>query len=332
MTETHTLAIPGTQTATSLTLPADLPFGEWQRTVGTLIVATDATQWWAADAYLHGERVFGEDAAQAVPTIRQKAKTLQNWVFIARHIPPERRRHPDVLSFSIHAEVASLDADLQEEWLERAEAEDWTVAELRAELEAAGLRQRRGKEPAVEVQPIEATTLPLSGGPSADERLFESAVWPLLGDRIGGGILEWNPSTSQRDLAGITWNQVVPGGDVLGLYVHVQRSPEPVPAWHLGDPLRLTRWLRALQQGGYGLAPDYVVEVCLGVDGTVRQAVAIDTWRLVEYADWKLAPSQLKTDAVSWADLVALDYPISSLAEIDSTDLPNLLDTATPTK
>jgi hypothetical protein len=72
-------------------------------------------------------------------------KTAQNAAVVCRAFPPARRR--EGLTFSHHESLASLPAREQTRWLDRAEAGQWSTADLR-EAVRAGQRPRGALQPA----------------------------------------------------------------------------------------------------------------------------------------------------------------------------------------
>lgn len=89
--------------------------------------------WWVGDWYLYGERTFGHSSAQEIAAeAGYKVGTVQNAAWVCERIDPSRRR--ESLSFSHHAEVASLPMDEQEAWLDLAQEANWTRAELRRQM------------------------------------------------------------------------------------------------------------------------------------------------------------------------------------------------------
>jgi hypothetical protein len=76
-------------------------------------------------------------------TGRQKV-TLLDYARVARRVPRSRRR--TALSFTHHQLVAAMEPDEQEEWLDRAEANRWSVEEFRGALrEPDALPTRRDR-------------------------------------------------------------------------------------------------------------------------------------------------------------------------------------------
>jgi hypothetical protein len=122
------LTIPGTMTETSLVLPSGMDLNDWVRVGETLKRMSKSIQWWAGDWLAYGEDHYGERAFQALERADQ---TLANWAWVCRKVEPSRRRED--VSFSVHAELAPLPPDEQEQALERADAEGWTVKRAREE-------------------------------------------------------------------------------------------------------------------------------------------------------------------------------------------------------
>jgi N6-adenosine-specific RNA methylase IME4 len=115
-------------------------FGEYEG-VGEFIKRTfKASSWWMADWLRYGEsrEDWKERLSQAHHITGVSEKTLKN-VRAVGAIPAKRRRL--AVEFSLHAELAGLEDDERDEWLERAEMEGWTRAELRLEMRAAKRRR-----------------------------------------------------------------------------------------------------------------------------------------------------------------------------------------------
>jgi len=124
------IAVPGSLNATGLELRPGLSVQEWT-TVGTALARVDrAYRWWVGDWLNYGDGEYGEMYTEALATTGLEYSSLSNCRLVASAIGVSRRR--ETLSWSHHLEVVSLDLDEQDEWLERAEANKWTVKELRA--------------------------------------------------------------------------------------------------------------------------------------------------------------------------------------------------------
>ena len=121
-------------TETSLALPEGLPFEDWQAIGQVLGRAERSVQWWMGDWWRYGEHAYGERAAQALDS-RWSFQTWADAGWVASAIGTSRRR--EVLSFSHHKEVAALNPDEQDRWLDAAETEGWTRNDLRSEIRRA---------------------------------------------------------------------------------------------------------------------------------------------------------------------------------------------------
>ena len=89
----------------------------------------EMSKWCIADLMLQAEARFGEAAYQIAAATKRSPGTLANWCRVASRVPPSRRRGE--LSFSTHAEVASLALDEQRELLDVAVAQDWSSHDMR---------------------------------------------------------------------------------------------------------------------------------------------------------------------------------------------------------
>lgn len=96
-----------------------------------------ASAWWAADWIAYGEsRADWAEAIDALVDIDKFSEaTVNQYRYVAKNVPPSRRL--EGVSFSVHSEVASLDARDQGAWLEKARLNGWTQREIRSEIRAA---------------------------------------------------------------------------------------------------------------------------------------------------------------------------------------------------
>ncbi len=131
----------------------DLEYPEWAAVGRRLGAIGRCSQWWLGDWIRYGNARFGERYARAAQITHYDAQTLMNMVYVASRFEISRRR--ENLSWSHHAELASLDPHSQDLWLERASADRLSVADLRLALR--GLR--RGSEATrAKVRPIATET------------------------------------------------------------------------------------------------------------------------------------------------------------------------------
>jgi hypothetical protein len=121
-----------------------LPYDEWLRQGSRLGLAGRNAAWWIGDWLQYGTARYGTKYSAAARVTGYDRQTLMNMVYVAGRFEFSRRRED--LSWSHHAELASLEAEQQERWLDHAERERLSVRDLREELatKVPG-RRRRGR-------------------------------------------------------------------------------------------------------------------------------------------------------------------------------------------
>jgi len=124
-------------TATSWSPVTDLELPAWAEAGRRLGAIGRGVGWWIGDWLYYGNCRFGERYARAKQITGYDVQTLMNMTYVASRFDASRRR--ELLSFSHHAELAALDRESQDRWLERAEAKRLSVRCLREELR----RERR---------------------------------------------------------------------------------------------------------------------------------------------------------------------------------------------
>jgi hypothetical protein len=113
--------------------------------------ASNGTSWWIGDWLRYGNARFGERYSRAARVTGYDIQTLMNYAYVATHVRiPERR--PD-LSWSHHAELASLDVRSREAWLERCARERLSVKDLRAMLRGSRVVPEDAQESARVARP-----------------------------------------------------------------------------------------------------------------------------------------------------------------------------------
>jgi hypothetical protein len=133
-------------TQTGLNLPDNLRFNEW-RDIGELLEQHhNRSLWWIADWAAYGDRQYRREYGAGLERIYTRG-SLRNLASIANRVEPSRRR--DNLSFSHHGEIAQLDADYQNAFLDDAFEKSWTVLELREQVAAFKNQGHRPSTPAL---------------------------------------------------------------------------------------------------------------------------------------------------------------------------------------
>jgi hypothetical protein len=114
------------------TAGADLSYDEWLRQGSRLGLAGRSAAWWIGDWVRYGTARYGSKYAAATRVTGYDRQTLMNMVYVSTRFQISRRR--ENLSWSHHAELAALDLEDQERWLNRATADRLSVRDLRQEL------------------------------------------------------------------------------------------------------------------------------------------------------------------------------------------------------
>ncbi|MGB2710977.1 MAG: LmbU family transcriptional regulator [Conexibacter sp.] len=123
----------------------DLQLAQWLdygRRLGTL---GRGVAWWIGDWLLYGNERYGEKYVRAARVTGYDVQSLMNMSYVASRFACDRRR--EKLSWSHHAELASLAPPDQDRWLDLAEAERLSVHSLRLEVRAARRTSPRAVAP-----------------------------------------------------------------------------------------------------------------------------------------------------------------------------------------
>jgi hypothetical protein len=107
---------------------------EWKGPLQFALWCQRAGPWWIGDLLNSGEDRFGESFSQMCEGM-VSAEMLNRYASVARRVPIENRVAS--LSWSAHAVVARLPANLQRRMLQDAERHGWTSDELRAKAREA---------------------------------------------------------------------------------------------------------------------------------------------------------------------------------------------------
>lgn len=126
-------------TKVALQLPVDMGYEEWQNAGHMLAGVLSSSSWWLGDWLIYGREHYSDRYERAVHAAGLSYQTLRNYAWVAGRYPAGRRR--PALSFQHHAALASLTVDEQEQWLQRAQEQGWTLRQLRSEL-SAGSKER----------------------------------------------------------------------------------------------------------------------------------------------------------------------------------------------
>jgi hypothetical protein len=129
---------PARLTTTAWFAQGSLAVGDWVRQGRWLGALGRASGWWIGDWVRYGNARYGERYKAAALVTGYDVHSLRNMAYVAGRFDVLRRR--PCLSFSHHAELACLQPEEQELWLDRAEAGALSVRVLRSRLREARRR------------------------------------------------------------------------------------------------------------------------------------------------------------------------------------------------
>lgn len=121
-----------------------MPFEAWAELVGKLLKAQRDVQFALADCLIYGLNTFGDDIWQVIDQFDYSYDYVKNLMYVASQVEYPRRR--DSLRFSHHQEVAPLEPEQQEYWLNKAESEKLTVKELREAIRETRAEKRESSD------------------------------------------------------------------------------------------------------------------------------------------------------------------------------------------
>lgn len=130
------LQLPGEFAAMTrgLEVVGDVTETQWRTAGSTLSCVERSMPWLIGDWILVGERQWGKTYDDAMEITGLSYSTLASAASVCKKVEFCRRRQE--LSFKHHAEVASLDAEEQDELLNAAESGKWSTSVLRAQVRA----------------------------------------------------------------------------------------------------------------------------------------------------------------------------------------------------
>lgn len=116
-----------------------LPLKDWL-TIGQQLNAIGSCyQFLLGDWLNFGQRTYGEKYRQACSDTGIDYGTLANYCYVCGKVEFSRRR--ETLTYSHHYEVSDLPMRDQDKWLEKADENHWSVAEMRREMGNRGGHQ-----------------------------------------------------------------------------------------------------------------------------------------------------------------------------------------------
>jgi hypothetical protein len=175
----------------------DLELADWTRAGQRLGVLIRCSPWWLGDWIRYGNTKFGEKYSRASVITGYDPQTLMNMVYVASRFDKISRRR-EILSWSHHEAVASLDPETQDRWLDEAIEHKMSVADLRLELRSS--QRGRGDRPEGDAN-------------DADQREGVSVSCPHCGRPVPRSLFESREGSTANDPAGEHRQQI---SDTLG--------------------------------------------------------------------------------------------------------------------
>jgi hypothetical protein len=120
----------------------EIDLAEWTAVGRHLGAIGRRGQWGLGDWIRYGNAKFGERYTRAARITGYDVQTLTNMVYVASRFEISRRR--EILSWSHHETLAPLELREQDHWLDRAERERLSIADLRIELRGSRRRRKTG--------------------------------------------------------------------------------------------------------------------------------------------------------------------------------------------
>ena len=185
--------------AIALKIRPGVVFTDWQHLGETLTRMEGGLLWWLGDWLNYGERSYGEKYAQALDATDYSYQTLANakWVASRFEFSPrgENSRRRINLTWSHHREVARMEPADQDYWLDLAEKNHWTKAQLRTAIQRAKIAASQAPiEPGtIELRACTAVDLLSSLPPQSVDLLLTDPPYSTDVEDIAAFAEEWFP-------------------------------------------------------------------------------------------------------------------------------------------
>lgn len=132
------VSLPGNVSSVGLELPDGLSFEEWRDIGDGLQSVERSVPWLLGDWARYGDsRQWGSMYDEAMEASGRSYQSVANAKSVAEKFGDFSRRR-EKLSFTHHAEVAALEPDVADSWLDIAEKEEWSTRQLREAVSKKG--------------------------------------------------------------------------------------------------------------------------------------------------------------------------------------------------
>ena len=131
-------------TETELVADGEPTFEQWQQMGHVLMWMLGGTHWWVVDWVAHGEGHYGERFSQALDVTGWKERTLQQYLWVGRHVPVENRGK---LPIGHYITLATLGPPVQRHWIAWCEEEQDRTGNLPSQRDLRHEIRRAEREP-----------------------------------------------------------------------------------------------------------------------------------------------------------------------------------------
>ncbi|WP_245790516.1 LmbU family transcriptional regulator [Streptomyces monashensis] len=191
-------------TKVGLQMPAEMAYDEWERAGRQLSDVLDSSSWWLGDWLVYGKDHYTDRYQRGIRAAGLSYQTLRNYAWVSRRFDLARRR--PTLSFQHHAELASMPAEEQDLWLDRAEQRQWTTKQLRGAIRAERRPEERPRTPTEPSRPLEVPDSRLQWWHKAAEQLgvdFEQWVMTTLDSAAASALEDLGTQAENTEISGL---------------------------------------------------------------------------------------------------------------------------------
>jgi hypothetical protein len=172
--------VSGAASPVAWTPGQELDANEWAAAGRRIGAVGRCIQWLLGDWIAYGNAKFGERYARASKISGYDPQTLMNMVYVASRFEISRRR--ENLSWSHHETIAALHHEEQDRWLDQAEANRWSVADLRVMLRVSRREDaEREGEPGEDMAPPAGSQAVVAGAEAGGLAAAAAMVCPQCG-------------------------------------------------------------------------------------------------------------------------------------------------------
>ncbi|MGW2421046.1 LmbU family transcriptional regulator [Streptomyces sp. NPDC001709] len=192
-------------TKVGLQMPTGIGYDEWERAGRQLADVLDSSSWWLGDWLVYGKDHYTDRYQRGIRAAGLSYQTLRNYAWVSRRFELSRRR--PALSFQHHAELASMPAEQQDLWLDRAEQHKWTTKQLRGALRAARQSEHQPRTPTEPSRHLELPGSRLQWWHKAAEQLgvdFEQWVMTTLDSAAASALEDLGRPAEHAEIPGLT--------------------------------------------------------------------------------------------------------------------------------